>query len=319
MPRCYSQRRLNPFLGIVNVIAIEEGEALCCDGVNWTLFVRGGEGDAARDVGRGLATAAIRFGVWSAREGLRRAPLSHCADEGFAGDVGCELLAVIREKSALLPFALRDRYELWLLDTVFDLPLALIDSACSRVGMRGDVPLHWRADASAEAPFHVPPPLLRNGESPAAAVARIVNRAAGPRLRAQWFYRSESGGGQAIRGIHSDEQLVGRVLPPEAFPEKLLRAHWPDRVEQALVRAYLDWQAPWLLMLQHLSEATRDRLEQAAAARPRLLAEHHALFPKVMDNARVVAARMEAGLRRAAGEEGEGDPPWAALSPSFNE
>jgi hypothetical protein len=85
------------------------------------------------------------------------------------------------------------------------------------------------------------------------------------------------------------------------------------------VRAYLDWQAPWLLMLQHLSDPTRDRLEQAAVHRAMLMAESHVLFPKVIDSGRIVAARVEASLRRAAGEGMESCPEADALFPFFNE
>jgi hypothetical protein len=150
-------------------------------------------------------------------------------------------------------------------------------------------------------------------------VERVVNRAAGARPRAQWFLRKSDRSGQALRGIRTEAELAQRNLPAEAFPEQQLRSHWPDRGDEQLVRAYLDWQAPWLLMLQHLSDPTRDRLEQAAVQRAMLMAESHVLFPKVIDSGRIVAARVEASLRRAAGEEMESCPEADALFPFFNE
>ena len=37
---CYSERILNPFRGVMNVIALDDAEAVTTDGVNWLLYVR---------------------------------------------------------------------------------------------------------------------------------------------------------------------------------------------------------------------------------------------------------------------------------------
>jgi len=314
---------LNPFRGIVNMVEIDGADAVCCDGESWTLFVHGEKEVAVMSDGsrRTIETPDIKFGVWSEQEGLHRSPVRNPADYGFVDHVGRYLLDVVKDKCRDIPFLLTDRYELWLLDRAFDLPLVLISSACNRSQMSDDTPLRWRAGVNAANHFHVTKELTKVlGETnPAEKVGYIVNNAAGKRPRAQWFYRGEKGSGQAILGMNVETNLNGRLLPPEAFPEQLLRSHWPDDGEQALVRAYLDWQAPWLLMLQNLSDATRDRLECAAGQRAMLLAESHTLFPKIMDQARIVAARVEASLRRAAGEERDGNPQGDALFPFFNE
>jgi len=314
---------LNPFHGIVNMVEIDGADAVCCDGVSWTLFVHSEPEYAVLDDGsrRRIETPDIKFGVWSERDGLQRSPVRNPADYDFVDHVGRYLLEIVKAKSAEVPFPLQDCYELWLLDSAFDLPLVLLASACNRSEISQDAPLQWRAGAGATNHFHVKADLARalGNQNPAERVGRIVNAAAGRRQRAQWFYRSEKGCGQAILGVNAEPGLQGRVLPKEAFPEQLLRSHWPGEIEQALVRAYLDWQAPWLLMLQHLSDASRDRLEQAAGRRALLLAESHTLFPKIMDQARIVAARVEASLRRAAGEERDGNPQGDALYPFFNE
>lgn len=323
MPRCYSQRMLNPFHGIVNMVEVDGADAVCCDGESWTLFVHGEQEFALMEDGsrRPIETPDVKFGVWSEREGLQRSPVRNPVDYGFVDHVGRYLLDVVKDKSCEIPFPLQDRYELWLLDGAFELPLVLIASACSRTQIGDDVPLRWRAGMSAANHFQVKADLAAelDGENPAECVGRIVNASAGKLPRAQWFYRGERGSGQAILGVNVEASMNGRVLPPEAFPEQLLRSHWPDDSEQALVRAYLDWQAPWLLMLQNLSDTTRDRLERAAGQRAMLLAESHTLFPKIMDQARIVAARVEASLRRAAGEECDGNPQGDALFPFFNE
>lgn len=323
MPRCYSQRMLNPFYGIINIVEINGADAVCCDGESWMLFVHSEPEYTVLEDGsqHRTETPDIKFGVWSARDGLQRSPVRNPADYDFVEHAGRNLLDIVKARSAEVPFPLQDHYELWLLDNDFELPLVLLASACSRRQMREDVSLQWRAGMSAKDHFHVKAELGRalGSENPAARVGRIVNDAAGQRPKAQWFYRSEKGSGQAIVDINTELRMSGRVLPPEAFPEQLLRSHWPDETEQSLVRAYLDWQAPWLLMLQHLSDATRDRLEQAAGRNAMLLAESHTLFPKIMDQARIVAARVEASLQRAAGGERDSNPLGDALFPFFNE
>jgi len=37
---CYSERILNPFRGVMNVIALDDAEAVTTDGINWFLYVR---------------------------------------------------------------------------------------------------------------------------------------------------------------------------------------------------------------------------------------------------------------------------------------
>lgn len=271
MPHCYSQRMLNPFQGIVNRVEVDGGNAVCCDGESWTLFVHSEPGYAGLDNGsrRLIKTPNIKFGVWSEKGGLQCFPLRNTVDCDFVDRVGRNLLEAVAAKAHEIPFSLQDCYELWLLDSAFNLPLALIASANSRGQLSTDIPLFWRAGMSATSPFHVNAELAQQlkNENPAAWVGRVVNRAAGRQPRAQWFYRSAKGCGQAVLGVNVTPGLHGRVLAREAFPEPLLRSHWADETEQALVRAYLDWQAPWLLMLQNLSDATRDRLQQAAGRR----------------------------------------------------
>ncbi len=323
MPECYSQRMLNPFHGIVNVIEIAGADAVSSDGENWTLFVHGEHETAelADGTRQEVETPDVKFGVWSARQGLRRAPIRNAADYEFVDHVGRYLLEVIRQHAAMVPFPLRDRYELWLLDSAFDLPLALIDSRCRQGDISEDTQLKWRVGVTARSHFQVPEILVRrlDGINPAEVLERVINRAAGTRPRAQWFVRRDDLSGLSIRSLRVEPELRGRLLPAKAFPEQQLRSHWPDHTDQSLVRAYLDWQAPWLLMLQHLSDNTRDRLERAAGQRALLLAESHALFPKVIDKGRIVAARVEANLRRAAGEGRENSPRTDALFPFFNE
>lgn len=80
----------------------------------------------------------------------------------------------------------------------------------------------------------------------------------------------------------------------------------------ALLREFLDWQAPWLLQLQNLSVEQRDYLEQQAVQRTGESARCHRLYPKLIDEARITAARVEAKLRGR--NETTSDAVSAALS-----
>lgn len=73
---CYSERILNPFRGVMNVIALDDAEAVTTDGVNWSLYVRD-YFDTADDDPEEFAhidNPHIRFGIWSEESGLIRAP-----------------------------------------------------------------------------------------------------------------------------------------------------------------------------------------------------------------------------------------------------
>lgn len=316
MPHLYSQRMLNPYHGIVNVVEIDGADAVSSDGITWSLFIHGEPEFATLDDGsvRPVETADIRFGTWSQQEGLKRAPVRDAADYEFVDHIGCYLLDTIRVHLEEVPFPLEDRYELWLLDAAFELPLALLESVCTREEIRHDLPRQWRSGFTARGAFVPSEGVMRQlkGRNGAEVLERLVNAAAGSRPRAEWFLR---------RCGHQGISLAvnGRTLPPTAFPEQQLRSHWPDAFVQRLVRDYLDWQAPYLLMLQDLSDETRDRLEQAAGRRARLLAEKYPLFPKVIDEGRIIAARVESRMRQALGEEEEEMPPDEALNPFFNE
>jgi hypothetical protein len=73
-----------------------------------------------------VETPEVKYGVWSRQQGLKRAPVRNAADYEFVDHIGRYLIEIIRQQARRMPFPLRDHYELWLLDSAFDLPLALI-------------------------------------------------------------------------------------------------------------------------------------------------------------------------------------------------
>ena len=128
------------------------------------------------------------------------------------------------------------------------------------------------------------------------ALERLVRIRSG-RAGAQWFERTETGGGR----MFSPEQKRSSghpTLPREAFPELLLLDSWKDPWHRSLVRDYQDWLAPYLLTLQDISEDSRRRLERAAGKRALLVDDNWRLYPSVISPKFVDTARVEARLRR---------------------
>ena len=77
---CYAQRLLNPFRGSVHTMRYYSAEAMTTDGVHWDIYVANTillpEEDGVQEVQVG----DMRYGSWSAEQGLRRGRLSPSAD-----------------------------------------------------------------------------------------------------------------------------------------------------------------------------------------------------------------------------------------------
>lgn len=305
MPILYSQRMLNPFHGIVNVLELYDADAVSRDGVNWALFIRGDrefeEGENGTLIP--VETPDIKFGDWSREQGLRRAPVRFVTDYDRLDALGMHLLEAVREHSDELPFPLCDHYEFWLLHGGSGLPLALLDSACNPMKLEMPYRPAFRAGIRSRTRF------VQNSEeavnpdntdrSPSERLEKIINAAAGHPHRAQWFKRGPDGSGIGLEGVNIDVDLEGRHLDAEDFPELLIRDDLPNAEEVVLIRDYLDWQAPWLLQLQFLTEASRALLEQVACRQVHEIAKYYLLYPEVIDQERITAAMVESRLRCA--------------------
>jgi len=294
MVDCYSQRMLNPFHGIVNVVETEDADAVCRDGVHWELYVHGGFETAEVDGRlREIELPDVKFGRWSAADGLRRAPARLTMDYQELDAAGSHLLEVVKARAGELPFPLRDHLELWLLHGD-DMPVALLNSAVNLATREHEPNLQWRPGQVANGKFHPD-----DDDGSAGRLATRVNSAAGRPPRAQWFRREADGGGVGLDGFALDDALVARTLPREVFPELLLREVWPDPEDTSLARAFIEWQAPVLLQLQTLGSDTRARLEHAARRWARAVAKYHRLYPETVEEEQVTAALVEARMRDA--------------------
>lgn len=298
--RCYALRNLSPFTGVVQVMEQGSARAFSVDGVNWEIQVLAEAVNSIWSMPPSATTERqyYRYGVWSAKEGIAQLRVNPVLDIGSLCRAGDGMLRLLEQRHGAVPLPLEDRYELWLLDEGNLLPLALLDSAREQPQGRPPVPV-WQATRLQERAF----PCRR--QEPAALSAtgadrleHQAHRRAGSLRQAQWFLRQTGGSGLGLGG-RIPARLQQRRLPPEAFPELLLREDWATETEERLARDYFDWLAPRLLTLQGLGRDTRARLEQAASGQARLVAGLYRLFPEVVDAKWLNAIRVQAELLRS--------------------
>lgn len=296
--RYYALRRVNPFLGTLQVVEVAGARGISPNGARWQVELL--SQTAVRQplwADIGPASAERRFftyAVWSRREGLRRLPVNPMLGDQSTHP-GLAPLVEALEGMPGLPFALADGLELWLLDPEHQ-PLALVAAIRAETTPTFPSPPFWRALAA------------REGNAPAGAsepsppdvrgLERSVAGLSGSPSRAQWLRRGDDGAGIGLSGFRLDPSLVGRRLPASAFPEVLIREDWPDDPPTGTgVAALVAWQAPMLLALGGLSRATRARLEPLAAHRPLTLYRLRRLIPEVIDRPLIEAALVEAVIR----------------------
>ncbi len=323
--RCYSQRLLNPFRGIMSVVEVDGADAVSKDGIHWSLYVHG---EVDRELGedghwREIPLPDIKYGTWSAETGLKRAPIRSVADYEEIDTTGQRVLGAIKANCASLPFPISDHFELWLLAADDFLPLTLIAAATEHESRETPERPAWRPGKAAREQFHGPDHELVDAEADCEALARIVNDRAGLQPVAQWFRRRLDGIGEGMEINSAAETMPRRNLPAEAFPELLLRDDWHNPEDGALIRAYLDWQSPWLLLLQTLHTDTRRRLERAARQRAIETSRQHHLYPTVIDPDGLKVALVEARLRSAVSPPAKDDEEMPLspdpIYPFFNE
>lgn len=280
-PRYLALRRLNPYLGVTQVVEAEAGRALSVDGVNWEIQVRAELPAGWGSLNRGRRESSYcRFAVWSAGEGVARFRTPPQLDRQVADRAAESLITAIRAMP--LPFALTDTVECWLLDTTHRKPLALLASRPP------DVPLPERVDRRWVAALNDGEPLPR--EQLASLENRIGNSA---QPVCQWFRRNASGAGMLL---DARVAVTTETCAATDFPELLVDLSGCDK---PAAEAYLEWLAPRLLMLP-LAPDTRARLETLAARRAGEMAQFCRLYPAVSDPALLNAVRVQAQLMASA-------------------
>lgn len=92
-------------------------------------------------------------------------------------------------------------------------------------------------------------------------------------------------------------ELLGRSLDRDCFPDYFLKQANHDTAHAFLIGEYLAWLAPCLLLLQNLTRDARQDFELKAQRNALAMEKQFRLYPCVLDEAGLAAARVEATLR----------------------
>lgn len=299
---CYSQRILNPFRGVMNIISTGGADAVTIDGVNWTLYIHDNFDCPTNDPEEffEINMPDIRFGEWNSKSGLSRSPLIASYHYNEIQAIGKVLLDAVESYAGLCPFPFADNYELWLLDCNNHEPLALLGSVCHKHEIYHPVNLAWEAGLRCKKEFLKEHPVTNEHRVSAGELLnQIINQRAGEKPSAQWFRRNQYKYGKGISGINLDPGLHGRELSARLFPKMLVQTQWEDKTRESLMDSFINWLSPYLLVLDFLRDTQREMLEIAARNHALLVDKMYPLYPKVINQQVINAARVEAMMRRS--------------------
>ena len=284
--RAYAIRRVNPFLGVLQVIETEGGRAVSSNGVVWEIELRTERSGMWGSLNQHIKEAVYyRFGLWSAEEGLVNRPLAPHLDRDPLS-IQCDILIkCIEERLQYMPFRLIDNRELWLFDKDRQQPLALLASQ-----KQGDKPLspepkYWKSCLGANgvaSQYRYPQ---------ATQLEKLVERSASTNIFKYWINREADGSGTLEHN--------GQTIRENDLPCFLLSESWSNDEALSLVNDYIAWIAPSLLSLQHLGEAERDRLESHLNVQAVSIEHHWHLYPDVVDEKKLKAARVQCRMQKS--------------------
>jgi hypothetical protein len=299
---CYSQRILNPFRGVMNIISIGGADAVTIDGNNWMLYIHDTFDCPTDDPEEffEIDMPDIRFGDWDEKSGLKRSPLIASYHYNEIQAIGNALLDAVEKHADLCPYGFEDKYELWLLDGKTSEPLALLDSVCKKTEIFTPENLTWEAGLRCKQEFLkefslIDAQLSTTGD----LLNQIINLRAGKHPTAQWFYRNRFDYGKGLGGINLDNNLAGRELSARLFPKMLVQQQWSNKSDETLIDTFINWLSPYLLVLDFLTDAQREALEQSAQQYALLVDKMYPLYPKVINQKVINSARVEAVMRKS--------------------
>jgi hypothetical protein len=282
----YGVRRLGPYLGVIQVIDVGDACAYSTNGHSWRIRQQ-------------TASGRFRWGVMQ-------------ISEGGMDDiriVNADNLVEALKNHPPIPFPIRDRYELWLLNNKTRKPLALLRTRYKAEDMEPVNDPHWRPFLMTDTEFVSPTLSKKEKDNPLPArswqtphrdqLESQVNVASRPMPAAQWFKRQSDGSGSGGKGLRLKDEEIGRTLMAQDFPELLITEVWDNDIQRGLVADYHDWYAASLLAHQNLSRRTRERLEKAACKRPQALLANYPLIPEILDEESIEVALVSAKLMNA--------------------
>lgn len=319
--RCYSQRLLNPFRGAMNIIEFEAAEAVTLDGIHWDIYVR--DAELVKDLPNShkVQTSDIRYGKWSKENGLKRGAIYPSNDFKLLEAQGAIVYEYLLKHHQDIPFPFADIYELWLLDSS-GMPLALLNSCIDEQDIVLDYIPDWCACYECQNTFFSTAVTLVTNESSKTLsageyLAHYINQLAGNKIVAQWFKRHADGSGHACGGVNLKESFVTRQLEASAFSPFFINDELHDKAHRRLIKDFIDWQAPCLLLLQNLDEEQRKYFEIQAKKRALEVEKQHRFYPDIIDQSQINAARVEAKLRKS--QNIGNDPSEDIMSPEYIE
>jgi hypothetical protein len=296
--RCYSQRLLNPFRGVMNIIEYADAEAVTLDGVNWDIYVRNSELVLDLENRSKVQTSDIRYGSWSEKEGLKRGSIFPSEDFKVLENRGAIVYEYLLQHHKDIPFTFEDHYELWLLDKD-DQPLALLNSVANAEDVELDTSIQWKAGIACGKTFNSKhwPQTSDKQNCVAEYLNEYINGLADINPAAQWFYRNNKNC-SGLQGINLNKQLEHRQLDCTRFPELFISMKHHDNNHKKLINDFFNWQAPFILLLRNLDDIDREHFEDQARLQALITDRLCLLYPKTINEALIKAARVEAVLRK---------------------
>lgn len=285
----------------MNIIEYADAEAVSLDGVNWDIYVR--DSDLVLDLENRskIQTSDIRYGSWSQQKGLKRGAIYPSNDFKILENRGAIVYEYLCEHHQDIPFPFEDNYELWLLDRK-DQPLALLNSVANAEDIELNTPIKWKAGIACSQSFNSPlwPDISAEDNSHSCVAEYLndyINGFAADMPAAQWFFRHHKTC-TGLQGINLNIQLENRQLEYNKFPEFYIAMLHHDDKHQKLLNDFLNWQAPFMLLLHKLSDIDREYFEEQARNRALVTDKLCHLYPKVINQSFINAARVEAVLRK---------------------
>lgn len=286
---CYAIRRVNPFLGVLQVIETETGRAVSANGVVWDIEigvpVKSGWGSLNQHENR---LAYYRYGLWSEAEGLVNRPLAPQLDNDPLSEQADILIHAIKSNLPNLPFRLEDSHELWLFDQHDQFPLALLATSRDTTRLPSPEPRYWSASSGRDGV----PSQRRFPETD--RLEKQVKHLAGFNVRRHWIKRLPDGSGQQMK--------ADRIFERTSFPAFLIADRWQEDTEKKRVDAFINWTAPALLTLQNLDFMQRQRLETALVIQSQSIEHHWKLYPEIIDEQNLNTARVQCRLQQSSAE-----------------
>jgi hypothetical protein len=283
-PRCYALRRLNPFLGVIQVVQTPSGRATSSNGVVWDIQILTQAPADWGSLGAGnRGNAWYRYGLWSERDGLAHRPVAAQSNDSQLRRDSEHLIDQVRRNLDRLPYALADRRELWLLDAEQQKPLALLHAMLPDAKPPRPEPRYWTACLGQQGVAG-----QRRFPGTVELESQVKTRAGFNINRAWVTWNTER-----TSIVAGDNTLV----EDDGFSAFGIREDWPDAEDQQRVQRYIDWAAPALLTLPYLNDAQRKRLESSLSDQAVSIEYHWRLYPKVLDKDKLIAARVKAGLQ----------------------